>query len=307
MAGAGFKTFNTGDVLTAADVNTYLMQQTVMVFASAAARTTALGASVAEGMLSYLKDTDQVEVYNGTSWVASDDPNAIQNSILDAKGDLISATAADTPARLAVGTNGQVLTADSTTSTGLKWAAASSGVNPQIPRLNSNYYLFPRSSTTNTTALLDENSWEPVFLPVCTISRISIKTSASFSGTASIRLGIYNNGADNVPTTVFLDASTVSCTAASTVYEITVNQAITTAGYYWLVFRTATAASTNGFVASSGTAFFTGTSASSTAGFLGVSDRIIAFTEGGKTGAFTTAGTLVATGASQPLVGVRIN
>jgi len=44
-------------------------------------------------------------------------------SILDAKGDLISATAADTPARLAVGSNGQVLTADSTTSTGLKWAA----------------------------------------------------------------------------------------------------------------------------------------------------------------------------------------
>lgn len=47
--------------------------------------------------------------------------------ILDAKGDLISATSADTPARLAVGTDGQVLTADSTASTGLKWATASSG------------------------------------------------------------------------------------------------------------------------------------------------------------------------------------
>jgi hypothetical protein len=48
-------------------------------------------------------------------------------TILDAKGDLISATAADTPARLAVGTNGQVLTADSSTSTGLKWATAAGG------------------------------------------------------------------------------------------------------------------------------------------------------------------------------------
>lgn len=49
----------------------------------------------------------------------------IQEAILDAKGDLISATAADTPARVAVGTNGQVLIADSTASAGIKW-----GVDP---------------------------------------------------------------------------------------------------------------------------------------------------------------------------------
>jgi hypothetical protein len=62
------------------------------------------------------------------TWVAQDDSNAIQNAIVDAKGDLIGATAADTPARLAVGTNGQVLTADSTAATGLAWATASSGL-----------------------------------------------------------------------------------------------------------------------------------------------------------------------------------
>ncbi len=44
------------------------------------------------------------------TWVAQDDSNAIQNAIVDAKGDLIAATGADTPARLAVGTNGYVLT-----------------------------------------------------------------------------------------------------------------------------------------------------------------------------------------------------
>lgn len=51
----------------------------------------------------------------------------IQPTIVDAKGDLIAATAADTPARLAVGANDTVLTADSSTATGLKWAAPAGG------------------------------------------------------------------------------------------------------------------------------------------------------------------------------------
>jgi len=127
MAASGYKLFVTGDVLTAAQVNDYLMLQTVMVFANSAARTTALSGVLAEGLVSYLKDTDVVEVYTGAAWVSLDDPNAIQNSIVDAKGDIITATADNTPARLAVGTNAQVLTADSTTATGLKWATPSAG------------------------------------------------------------------------------------------------------------------------------------------------------------------------------------
>ena len=62
------------------------------------------------------------------TWVTTDDTNAIQNAIVDAKGDLIAASAADTPARLAVGANGTVLTADSGETTGLKWAVASGGL-----------------------------------------------------------------------------------------------------------------------------------------------------------------------------------
>jgi hypothetical protein len=65
-------------------------------------------------------------------WVTTDDTNAIQNAIVDAKGDLIAATAADTPARLAVGANGTVLTADSAEATGLKWATSAAGGLTQI-------------------------------------------------------------------------------------------------------------------------------------------------------------------------------
>jgi hypothetical protein len=52
-------------------VNTYFMQQTVMSFASAAARTTALSTVLAEGMVSYLQDTNSLEVYDGSAWVGA--------------------------------------------------------------------------------------------------------------------------------------------------------------------------------------------------------------------------------------------
>jgi hypothetical protein len=67
MAGLGKKTFTAGEVLTAADVNGYLMDQSVMVFDSDASRGSALGTAVAEGMVAYLKDTSVLQVY-GTAW-----------------------------------------------------------------------------------------------------------------------------------------------------------------------------------------------------------------------------------------------
>ena len=67
-AGLGFKDFVTGEVLTAADVDGYLMQG-VWVFASAAARTSAV-TSPQEGNMSYLKDTNSLEYYSGSAWTA---------------------------------------------------------------------------------------------------------------------------------------------------------------------------------------------------------------------------------------------
>jgi hypothetical protein len=68
-AGLGYKEFSTGDVLTAADANGYLASQVVMVFADAAARTSAI-TSPQEGMISYLKDTNVTQYYSGSAWVA---------------------------------------------------------------------------------------------------------------------------------------------------------------------------------------------------------------------------------------------
>jgi hypothetical protein len=64
------KTFVTGTVLTASDVNTFLMNQSVMVFASAAARNTAITAPT-EGMIAYLSDTNALTLYDGAAWVGA--------------------------------------------------------------------------------------------------------------------------------------------------------------------------------------------------------------------------------------------
>lgn len=148
MAGAGYKLFNTGDVLTAAQVNTYLQEQAVMRFATTAARTTALSGVLAEGMVTYIDATDSLEFYNGSAWVAvnttagditgittgatSGLTGGVTSGTADlkfnttAKGGLLVGTGSGTVSELAVGSNTQVLTADSTTATGLKWAAAGS-------------------------------------------------------------------------------------------------------------------------------------------------------------------------------------
>ncbi len=85
-----------------------------------------IGEGIKVGLMTVLSKASNTDL--DFSWVAQDDSNAIQNAIVDAKGDLISATAADTPARLASSAvNGDVLTVDTSTATGLKWSAPVSG------------------------------------------------------------------------------------------------------------------------------------------------------------------------------------
>jgi len=66
---AGYRLYTTGDVLTAAQVQFNLQNQTIMFFANAAARDAALpGGTVQEGMFAYLADTNATVFYNGTAW-----------------------------------------------------------------------------------------------------------------------------------------------------------------------------------------------------------------------------------------------
>lgn len=82
--GLGFKNFITGDILTASDANGYLQSQTIMKFASSAARGTAITTPY-EGMYSYLEDTNLTQVYDGSNWVSA------SNSI-NAGSTLVSST-----------------------------------------------------------------------------------------------------------------------------------------------------------------------------------------------------------------------
>jgi hypothetical protein len=67
---AGFKTFVAGDVLTAEQVNTFLMSQAIPVFDNAAAAGSAI-ASPQEGQFRFLRDVDAFEVFSGSAWVAA--------------------------------------------------------------------------------------------------------------------------------------------------------------------------------------------------------------------------------------------
>lgn len=70
MAGLGRKVFVAGEVLEAAEVNGYLMDQTIMVFGGTAARGSAIS-SPTEGMFTYLSDTNSFEYWDGAAWQAA--------------------------------------------------------------------------------------------------------------------------------------------------------------------------------------------------------------------------------------------
>jgi len=253
-AGQGFKTFTTGEVLTAGDVNGYLMQG-INVFTNSTARDAAITAP-AEGQFAFTKDNNSLWYYDGAAWVASgatgdiegvtvtspltgggtsgtvtvgilsgttsnlgavqlsdstsststtlaatanavkttyDLANgAIAKSIVDAKGDLVAATAADTVSRLAVGANNTVLTADSSTATGLKWATpAGGGKILQVVQGTTTTTVTIASTTltdTGITATITPSSTSSKILIMIASSSVQYRGSdASYAGAKLLR------------------------------------------------------------------------------------------------------------------------
>jgi hypothetical protein len=231
---------------------------------------------------------------------------SLPTSTYTTKGDILAASAANTPVRLGVGTNGQILTADSTAATGVKWAA-SSGVDPLFNLKATGYYVRNGASVALSDTTLTNNVayYMPIYLAASSYDRISCRTGASFSGTATIRLGLYNADATTgKPTTVVFDAGTVSCTAISTSYEITISQTLT-AGWYFLAFNTQSNATVNNFsTVGSTNAIVSGILPNYSS--LQNNSTSSYYTQTGVTGAFATAGTLAGPGSSAPLVALRV-
>lgn len=175
-AGQGFKTFTTGEVLTAADVNGYLMQG-VLVFASAAARDAAI-TSPQEGQFAFTKDTNGLWYYDGAAWVASGATGDIEGvtagvgisgggtsgtvtitndmaTTITASGDIVVGTGSGTYDNLPIGTTGQVLTADTTVSPyKIKWATAGGGgATIKTVRKSADQSISNSTTPTNDTEL----------------------------------------------------------------------------------------------------------------------------------------------------------
>lgn len=169
------------------------------------------------------------------------------DTIFDAKGDLPVGTGADTAAKLTVGSNGQMLFADSAESTGVKWASFRS----QALKFNTDdYWLMSRSAggvgySATTTGSSPANSNNAVaYTPLAISEEITIKglalhcVAANAGASAVVRLGIYNADATTgKPSTVVQDGGTVSINTA-VLKEVSFTAITLKPGFYWLAVAT---------------------------------------------------------------------
>ncbi len=172
-AGLGFKTFTTGEVLTAGDVNGYLMQG-INVFANATARDAAI-TSPQEGQFAYTKDNNSLWYYTGSAWAASGATGDIEGvtagvgisgggtsgtvtitndmaTTITTNGDLLYGTGSGTYTRRGIGSTGQVLTVSGGVPT---WSTPSSSGSTLLAYATSSY---GSNYSTTSTSFVDVNA-----------------------------------------------------------------------------------------------------------------------------------------------------
>jgi hypothetical protein len=162
--------------------------------------------------------------------VASKLSGVTTTATLTTKGDIYAATAASTPARVAVGSNDQALVADSSQSAGVKWATLPLSANRTKAGL---YYATPVVARATATPTLNDLRAAPFLLAeTTTFDRIAVDVNTGGSAGAVIRLGIYADDGDGYPGALVLDAGTVDSTGTG-LLTITISQQLA-AGLYWL-------------------------------------------------------------------------
>lgn len=155
----------------------------------------------AESVVGYFIDLqDQIDALANSS--------GIQASIVDAKGDLIVATAADTVTRKSVGTNNQVLAADSAETTGIKWASATDLVSAASTSAAGKVQLEDSVSSTSTTKAATANSVKMVNDDLLTLSADLETLSSAID--PSTKTASYSLTSDDAGKTVIMNVSTGS-------------------------------------------------------------------------------------------------
>ena len=178
-------------------------------------------AGAVDGLIFYRSDTDKIRAYINGSWKdipTMDDVTAagISAQLVDAKGDLIVATAADAVARLPVGTNGHILTADSAEATGVKWAAAPATYTDENARdaigtaLTAGNNIDITVNDAGDTITIDVEA-----LTTADLSDFSTAVRALVSVTDSAEIDLTYNSGTGVITATLIDASIANARLAN--------------------------------------------------------------------------------------------
>jgi len=182
-----WKNFQNGYPLYASELNNYLMNQSVATFASSAERASVLTAPL-EGQVTWLQDTNAFQVYNGSAWVdINDNTDAIQKSLLTTAGDLIVASGASTPARLGIGSNGQVLTSNGTTAA---WGSATPITNQGDLIIGNSSGVAARLAIGTNNQILTSNGTTATWASPAASGGLTLLSTTTLSGANTTISGI---------------------------------------------------------------------------------------------------------------------